>query len=131
MLLRVAVLVLFGFALSSGRAQQARPSLGEHWLKTTDSADPTPDSAWLDLRQADAVRAKVQAAPPWVESVSFTPAELQAGGAGQSVFRIRLTRPNDDWQILFFRLFFDDNPGQQPELIAWDESGSQLLHSGS
>jgi hypothetical protein len=95
------------------------------------SAQAAPDSAWLDLRQGDAVHSKVQAAPAWVESVSYTPAKVEARGPGKSVFRIRLTRPNDDCQILLFRLFFDDDPKQQPELIAWDESGSQLLRSGS
>jgi hypothetical protein len=27
-------------------------------------------------------------------------------------------------------LFFDDKPNQQPELVAWDESGSHILRSG-
>src|SRR5436190_3197492 len=30
----------------------------------------------------------------------------------------------------FFRLFFDDKPGRQPELVAWDESGTHVLRSG-
>jgi len=28
-------------------------------------------------------------------------------------------------------LFFDDKPGQQPELIAWDESGAHVMRSGA
>ena len=28
-------------------------------------------------------------------------------------------------------MFFDDKPNQQPELIAWDESGSHILRSGT
>ena len=71
----------------------------------------------------------MQVAPAWVESVSFSPAK--AGPAStKSVFRIRLTRPNENCQILLFRLYFDDRPDKQPELIAWDESGTQLLRSG-
>ena len=31
---------------------------------------------------------------------------------------------------MFFRLFFDDNANARPELVAWDESGSQVLRSG-
>ena len=31
-------------------------------------------------------------------------------GPAKSVFRIRLTRPNDDCQLLLFRLYFDDKP---------------------
>jgi hypothetical protein len=49
----------------------------------------------------------------------------------KSVFRIRVTKPGPDYQVLFFRLFFDDKPNQQPELIAWDESGTHVLRSGT
>src|SRR5438094_7312752 len=49
----------------------------------------------------------------------------------KSVFRIRVTQPTPDYQVLFFRLFFDDKPGKQPELIAWDESGTHVLRSGA
>jgi hypothetical protein len=131
MLCRVAVVALFAITLHAVRAQEARPSLGGPWLKAGDAAEAAPESAWLDLRQGEAVHSKFQIAPSWVESISFTPAKLERSGPGKSIFRIRLTRPNDDCQIVLFRLFFDDNPEQQPELIAWDESGSQLLRSGS
>jgi hypothetical protein len=42
-----------------------------------------------------------------------------------------VTPPSPDFKILFFRLFFDDKPNQQPELIAWDETGSHILRSGT
>ena len=48
----------------------------------------------------------------------------------KSVFRIRVAQPGPDYQVLFFRLFFDDKPEQRPELIVWDESGTQVLRSG-
>src|SRR5256885_15006300 len=51
-------------------------------------------------------------------------------GRPRSVFRIRVSRPASDYQIMFFRLFFDDNANARPELVAWDESGTQLLRSG-
>ena len=51
--------------------------------------------------------------------------------SSKSVFRIRVTQPSPDYQVLFFRLFFDDKPGQQPELIAWDESGAHVVRSGA
>jgi hypothetical protein len=41
-----------------------------------------------------------------------------------------VTQPTPDYQVLFFRLFFDDKPGRQPELVAWDESGTHVLRSG-
>jgi hypothetical protein len=48
----------------------------------------------------------------------------------KTIFRIRLSRPSPEFQVLFFRLFFDDNPEQQPRLTAWDESGSIVMRSG-
>ena len=95
-------------------------------------AQPVPSSAWLDLRQTMSRNSKTQDAPAWVEALTLLPGELtEGGGASKSVFRIRVTQPGPDYQILFFRLFFDDKPNQQPELIAWDESGSHILRSGT
>jgi hypothetical protein len=95
-------------------------------------AQPIPSSAWLDLRQTTSRNSKTQDAPAWVEALTLLPAELTEGGsASKSVFRIRVTQPSPDYKILFFRLFFDDKPNQQPELIAWDETGSHILRSGT
>src|SRR6188768_3630469 len=94
-------------------------------------AKPLPSSAWLDLRQTMSRNSKSQDAPAWVEALTLLPGELTEGGsASQSIFRIRVTQPSPDYKILFFRLFFDDKPNQQPELVAWDESGSNILRSG-
>jgi hypothetical protein len=96
---------------------------------TTDQ--PVPESAWLDLRQSTPQNSKAQNVPAWVEALTLLPAETAEGTAlSKSVFRIRVTQPSPDYQILFFRLFFDDKADQQPELIAWDESGSHVLRSG-
>lgn len=113
------------------RAQLVVENSDGDWLKPSLSTAAAPDSAWLDLRQIEASHATAQAAPPWVESVSFVSNQRNPEAPAHSTFRIRINRPNDDCQILLFRLFFDDNPKTQPELIAWDESGSQVLHSGS
>src|SRR5438445_12340382 len=51
-------------------------------------------------------------------------------GAPRTVFRIRVDQPAGDVQIIFFRLFFDDNANARPEVVAWDESGTQVLRSG-
>jgi hypothetical protein len=32
-------------------------------------------------------------------------------------------------QVLLLRLFFDDKPEQRPTIVAWDESGTQVLRS--
>ena len=128
---RFVALALFFIVVAALRAQQALPPPGTQVLKPSQSAEAAPEIAWLDLRQAKPANSKIQAAPDWVESVSFAPGKSEAGKPAKSVFRIRLTRPNEDCQILLFRLYFEDNAEQQPELIAWDESGTQLLRSGS
>src|SRR3954468_21941600 len=95
-------------------------------------AQPLPSGAWLDLRQTMSRNSKTQDAPAWVEALTLLPGELTEGGsASKSVFRIRVTQPGPNYQVLFFRLFFDDKPNQQPELVAWDESGSHILRSGT
>src|ERR1700692_4118188 len=102
-------------------------------LPSSDNAklgEPLPASAWLDLRQNAPGNSTPQTAPRWVESVTMVPPQTAAGAAQKTVFRIRVAQPSPDYQVLFFRLFFDDKPEQRPELIVWDESGTQVLRSG-
>ena len=58
------------------------------------------------------------------------PGSGNAEGPAKSVFRIRVARPAGDYPVLFFRLFFDDKSDARPELVAWDESSTQVLRSG-
>jgi hypothetical protein len=132
MLARVA-LALFFAAVSRVCAQEA---LSDALPSPADMigmiAQPVPESAWLDLRQTTPGNSKTQNTPAWVEAITLLPGETTEGGAtSKSVFRIRVTQPGPDYQVLFFRLFFDDKPNQQPELIAWDESGTHILRSGT
>jgi hypothetical protein len=90
---------------------------------------PASGNAWIDLRQ-NAKPGAVQHVPDWVEAVTFTPADTPANPEALSVFRIRLARPSGHSPILFFRLFFNDQAAARPEIVAWDESGSQVLRSG-
>src|SRR5438105_4576000 len=92
--------------------------------------EPLPASAWLDLRQNAPGNSTPQSAPQWVEAVTLVPAQTTSGTAPKSVFRIRVAQPSGDYQVLFFRLFFDDKPNQRPEVVVWDESGTQVLRSG-
>jgi hypothetical protein len=96
---------------------------------TVAGGNPAPHSAWIDLRQSAAARFSTQSAPSWIEAVSMVPTGSMEGNAN-TVFRIRLGRPPGDYRVLFFRLFFDDKPDARPELVAWDESGTQVLRSG-
>src|SRR6184192_1734268 len=104
----------------------ALPSLAEM------IAHPIPESAWLDLRQTAPRNSKPQNAPAWVEALALLPAETtETGGTSKSIFRIRVAQPGPEYHVLFFRLFFDDKVNQQPELVAWDESGTHVLRSGT
>jgi len=96
------------------------------------NAQPFPESAWLDLRQNATRNSKTQNAPAWVEALTLLPGQAtESGSTAKTIFRIRVTQPGPDYQVLFFRLFFEDKPNQQPELIAWDESGTHILRSGT
>jgi hypothetical protein len=121
--------LLFG-AVSRVYAQEAFSDALHTLIETTPDQAPA-ESAWLDLRQNAPQHSSHQEAPSWVEAVSLSPAQPAADTVTKSVFRIRVTRPSPDYQVLFFRLFFDDKPGQQPELIAWDESGTNVVRSGA
>jgi len=127
MLLRAAAFFLLLFAVSAIQAQDVfAPSLGE----TAKSRPRSLDSAWLDLRQIASASSKPQVTPDWVEAMSIVPGQKNPGLPEKTVFRIRLARPSPESQVLFFRLFFDDNAEQKPQLIAWDESGTVVMQSG-
>ncbi|MGH8092149.1 MAG: hypothetical protein ACREIF_01580 [Chthoniobacterales bacterium] len=126
----VLALSLWFAPLHHAPAQVALQPSGTQVLRPSQSAEAAPESAWLDLRQSNPAHSKVQAAPAWVESISFATGKAESGAAAKSVFRIHLNRPNDDCQLLLFRLYFDDLPDEQPELTAWDESGTQVVRSG-
>jgi hypothetical protein len=129
MLVRAAFAIFFAAACrvcAQEALSEALPSPAEI------TAQPFPESAWLDLRQNAARNSKTQNAPAWVEALTLLPGEVtENGSTSKSIFRIRITQPGPDYQVLFFRLFFDDKPNQQPELIAWDESGTHILRSGT
>src|SRR5213595_3754333 len=129
MLPRAAFAIFFAAVCRVGAQEalsEALPSPAEI------TAQPLPESAWLDLRQNASRNSKTQNTPAWVEALTLLPGQAtESGSTTKSIFRIRVTQPGPDYQILFFRLFFDDKPNQQPELIAWDESGSHILRSGT
>ena len=129
MLLRIVALVLLIGATSPAYAQEAFSDGLPQTENPAAGAQAAPESAWLDLRQHPAARSTPQTAPNWVEAVNMTPAAT-SDAAAKTVFRIRVAPPAGDYQVLFFRLFFDDKPGARPELVAWDESGTQVLRSG-
>jgi len=127
MLSRVAALVLLVFAVSSTRGQEV---FNDTLAKTPSKKSTRVESTWLDLRQIPSSNSKPQVSPEWVEAISIVPSTKTPGVPEKTVFRIRLFRPNAESQVLFFRLFFDDNAEQKPQLIAWDESGTVVMQSG-
>src|SRR5437763_7053142 len=112
-------------------AQEAvyRASIGAGQNPALAITAPVSGNGWIDLRQ-NAKPGAVQSVPDWVEAVTFIPSNTRADTAAPSVFRIRLARPGGRASVLFFRLFFSDQTSARPEIVAWDESGSQLLRSG-
>src|SRR3954467_3722446 len=127
MVLRAAAFFLLLFAVSAIQAQDVfAPSLGE----TAKGRPRSLDSAWLDLRQIASASSKPQVTPDWVEAMSIVPGQKNPGLPEKTVFRIRLAHPTSEAQMLFFRLFFDDNAEQKPQLVAWDESGTVVMQSG-
>jgi hypothetical protein len=130
MFLRLAAFAFIFLAALSSRGQQAITS--ELPASDVAAAPPSgaPESAWIDLRQNTPANSKTQTAPDWVEAVSMIPAAAGDASA-KTTFRIRVAHPAGDYEVLFFRLFFDDKANARPELVAWDESGSQILRSGA
>jgi hypothetical protein len=127
MFFRVAALFLLVFAVSSTRGQEV---FNDTLAKTPSKKSTRVESTWLDLRQIPSANSKPQTSPDWVEAISIVPAVKTPGVPEKTVFRVRLARPNAEVQVLFFRLFFDDNAEQKPQLIAWDESGTVVMQSG-
>src|SRR2546421_12099338 len=128
MLARIVALFFFLGATSSLLAQEAF----SNGLPTKDESASTASiaqNAWIDLRQHPKAASRPQSAPSWVEAVNMTSATGPDGRA-RSVFRIRVSRPSADYQIMFFRIFFDDKPDARPEIVAWKEIGSQVVRSG-
>jgi hypothetical protein len=124
-----AVFAIFFAAVCRVCAQEA---LSDALPPPVDLIAQLPESAWLDLRQSAPRNSKTQNAPAWVEALTLLPGEAtEGGGTSKSIFRIRVAQPGPGYQVLFFRLFFDDKANQQPELIAWDESGTHMLRSGT
>jgi hypothetical protein len=123
----VALALVIPAALSS-RGQQAIPDSLPVSAEAV-SENGTPEKAWIDLRQ-NAPSSSTQSAPRWVEAVAMAPQKV-VDGVAKSVFRIRVAKPAGDYSVLFFRLFFDDKADARPELVAWDESGTQVLRSGA
>jgi len=122
---------LFLLAVLSVRAQQAFNNNLAIDANGNATSDPEVASAWIDLRQTVVANSKAQVAPTWVESVTLVPPPTASTPEAKTVFRIRVSRPRIDFQVLMFRLFFEDKKDAQPELVAWDESGSQILRSGT
>jgi hypothetical protein len=125
---RRAAFALFFSAICRASAQEA---LSDALLPSIDTPPQSfPESAWIDLRQNVPGNSRTQSAPPWLEAVTLLVAQPAVNSSSKSVFRIRVTKPSPEHQVLLFRLFFDDKPDQRPELVAWDESGTHVLRSG-
>jgi hypothetical protein len=129
MRLRNVTFIILSVALPVSAQEAFNHRLPRTQGSVAPSNKPVQASAWIDLRQSAAARFNTQSAPGWVEAVTMAPTAAMDGNAN-TVFRIRVSQPPGDYRVLFFRLFFDDKPDARPELLAWDESGTQVLRSG-
>jgi hypothetical protein len=125
MVLRFAALLFLAGVTSSALAQEAISNGLPKPQGASTGQDSSP-SAWIDLRQNPSANSRPQSAPDWVDAVDMT-----SDGAGKTIFRIRVSHPSQDAQVMFVRLFFDDLDKARPEVVAWDESGTQVLRSGA
>ena len=130
MLLRLIAISLLMVAASSARAQEARGNLFPPVDANGNSTGPVPTNAWIDLRQTNLETTTVQKTPPWVEAVHLVAPSSNSGAEPKTVFRVRLAQPQTDFRALLVRLFFDDMAYAQPEVVAWDETGAQVIRSG-
>lgn len=129
MFLRLLALAAVVFLALRASAQEAFNSSA--WSARDAYGNRLPlESAWLDLRQTPATNSTPQSAPAWVEAVTLVPVAARDGGVAHTVFRIRIARAPANLQLLLFRLFFDDKPNERPTVLAWDESGTQVVQSG-
>ena len=128
MFLRALAFAAFFLAVSRVHSQEAFTGGLLQSLASGTKATATT-SAWLDLRQNAPANSTPQNAPDWVESVNLVPLPAREGVPAYTIFRIRVSHPRTDLQMLLVRLFFDDKPEQRPAIIAWDESGTQVLRS--
>jgi hypothetical protein len=129
MLFRIVALFWLIGATSFALAQVALNN-GLPQKESTATTESVIENAWIDLRQHPAANSRPQSAPSWVEAVTMAPTVEINGASAKTVFRIRIAHPPGDYQVLYFRLFFDDNSDARPELVAWDELGTQVLRSG-
>ena len=130
MLLRLAALILLISAVCPAFGQEA---VNDGLPPSEDAVTPPKDvnqSAWIDLRQQPAGSSNPQTAPDWVEAVNMT-AGTGNDGTAKTIFRIRVAKPAGDFQVIYLRLFFDDKDNARPEIVAWDESGTQVIRSGA
>jgi hypothetical protein len=107
-------------------------STPEDKTSATPTAQPAaaPASAWLDLRQTAITSSAAQSAPDWVKSVTTAPLNGDNGTAPKTLYHIELAHPPGDYSNLLFRLLFEDKSDARPELIARDDSGAEISHSG-
>ncbi len=131
MFLRIFASALCLLTALNVRGQEVVIGKGKTAKNTGKVAAKAPDtsSAWLDLRQTSATKKTSQTAPSWVQGVKMLPTKAKGNAPAKTTFRIQLTPPPGDFQVLSFRLFFDDKAEHRPRVVAADESGALVLQT--
>lgn len=128
MLSRFLVFALLLCGASALRAQEVAVDAAQPEAIAPPAA-PDVSSAWIDLRQISSKNPKPQSAPAWLRAVKLLPPQRKEGAATTTIFRIELAQPQEDLDVISFRLFFDDKPEHRPRLLASDNEGGVVLQT--
>src|SRR5437899_11179544 len=125
-MLVLAVLAIFFAAVCRVCAQEALSDGLPSPVEVT--AQPFPESVWLDLRQNAPRNSKPQNAPAWVEALTLLPGEAtEGGGTSRSIFRIHVTQPAPNINISFFRWLLNASRNPQAEVLPGVDAGNTFL----
>lgn len=95
---------------------------------------PTPFTAWVELATLQPGQTAHTPLPIWVESIrrELAPRTSASGAAVApgTVVRVQLRRTALHHQEVQLRLFFQDLPGEAPQVRGWTEIGQTLYESG-
>lgn len=84
---------------------------------------PTPFSVWLDFRTLSTGAPSRVALPIWLESVQTESVPGEKARPGRTIFRLYFRPLYHLNSYVHLRLFFDDQPGHEPSVTGWTETG--------
>jgi hypothetical protein len=102
--------------------------LGGSALGQEQQQEPTPFTAWIDLRQVVAGQVPTSL-PIWLAGVTAS-RQANATGGLVTTFQITLRQMPGLDQKRLFRVFFNDHAGESPTVVGLDPNGVQKFSRG-